>query len=425
MLSQAILYFILGTGTINLIRIFAYIVGNLKFSLHHKIKERQSINLDINTRDLFPDILVTVPAYNEEKTIERTVNSLNFVNYPKDKLRIIIIDDGSKDKTSSVVESLIQDKDLTNFNFQLIKKPNGGKADALNTAIKSTDFGELITCLDADSTVDKNFFIKMSRHFKDEKVIAAAANVQLTHKNTLIGLVQMFEYMVSYQMKKSQTYYNIEYIIGGIGSTFRRSTIESVGYYDTNTVTEDIDLTVKIIDRLGNKEFKVVYGYDAVAHSQPVLKFKELVAQRFRWKFGRMQTLYKHSSLIFGTSKKHDKRLTLFALPFAIFGESTLTFELAIYLMIIFYSVISGGISGVVHPLILSVWYAWYNIWFSEFTPKKDKLLLILVSPLMYFGMGFLMIIEFIALVKSVFKLPFIKKSISQDRVSWQSPTRN
>ncbi len=425
MLNQVILYFIILTGIFNLIRISAYVIGNLRFSFWSQTKESQSLKLNIKNRDLFPTILVVVPAYNEEKTIERTINSLNFVNYPKNKLKIIVVDDGSRDNTSQVVESALKFSGPLNFDFKLITKPNGGKADALNAAITSTNFGELVTCLDADSTVDKNFFINMSKYFKFKSVVSAAANVQLTHNNSLMGLLQMFEYLTSYQMKKSQTYYNIEYIVGGIGSTFRRSAIEAVNYYDTNTMTEDIDLTMKMIKQLGNKKYRVMYAHDAVAYSQPVLKFKELISQRFRWKFGRMQTLYKNKELILSNNKKYDRSLTLFALPLAIFGEMTLSFELIIYLMIIAYSFIAGGIAGVVYPLMLTVWYAWYNIWYSEKTARNDKILLSLAAPLMYFGMGFLMIVEFIALVKSLIKLPFIKKSISSDRVSWQSPSRN
>ena len=138
-----------------------------------------------------------------------------------------------------------------------------------------------------------------------------------------------------------------------------------------------------------------------------------------------MQTLYKNKELILSSNKKYDRRLTIFAIPFAIFGELTLSIELLIYLSIIFYSLTIGGFGGLVYPIFLSLWYAWYNIWYSEFTPKKDKLLLSVSAPIMYFGMGFLMIVEFIALIKSLIRLPFIKKSISNDKVSWQSPSRN
>lgn len=420
-----LLVFILLTGVLNLVRIFFYVLANSKYTLWSKGEGSKDIEFNISNRHLFPDILVVVPAYNEAKTISRTIESLNFVNYPKNKLRILVVNDGSKDATSAVVAGQIYYNGPMNFNFQLIDKPNGGKADALNCGIKSTDFGELITCLDADSTVDKNFFINMSKYFKYKSVVSAAANVQISHNNTLIGLLQMFEYLISYQMKKSQTYFNIEYIVGGIGSTFRRTAVEAVGYYDTNTMTEDIDLTVKIINKFGNKKAGIIYAHDAVAHSQPVGKFKELISQRFRWKFGRMQTLYKNKNMIMNFNKKYDRRLTIFAIPFAIFGELTLSIELLIYLSIIFYSLTIGGFGGLVYPIFLSLWYAWYNIWYSEFTPKKDKLLLSVSAPIMYFGMGFLMIVEFIALIKSLIRLPFIKKSISNDKVSWQSPSRN
>lgn len=425
LIQQLIFYFIVFTGVFNIIRIFIYVFSSSRYSLWSVGKENKAVKLSITNLSKFPSILVVVPAYNEAKTIERTINSLNFINYPKNKIKIIIVDDGSKDNTKKVVYSIINKKNKINFNFELISKKNGGKADALNTAIKSTDFGELITCLDADSIVDKNFFINMSKYFKFKSIIAAASNVQITHNNTILGLIQMFEYLVSYQMKKSQSYLNIEYIIGGIGSTFRRSAIEEVGYYDTNTMTEDIDLTMKMINKLGNKNKRIIYASDAIAISQPVLKVKDLISQRFRWKFGRMQTLYKNKNVILSRNKKHGKLLTMFALPFAIFGELTLGLEFFIYMLIIFYAVTITGLNGLIYPLILSMWYAWYNIWYSNFSSKKDRILLLLVSPLMYFLMGFMMGIELIALFKCTIKLPFIKKTISNEKVSWKSPTRN
>lgn len=421
-----IFYFIIISGILNLIRIFVYVIASLQFNLWQVSPENRLNKVNIKNRNQFPEVLVIVPAYNEAKTIKRTIESLNLVNYPKAKLKIVIVNDGSKDGTGKKVKSILKHKKwISNFDFKLINKPNGGKADALNTGIKSTEFGELITCLDADSTVDANFFINMVKYFKFKSVFCAAANVKLNHANSILGFLQMFEYLISYQMKKAQTYLNVEYIVGGIGSTFRRSVVEQVGYYDTNTVTEDIDLTMKLINKIGNKRGGIIYAPDAIAYSQPVLKFKELVAQRFRWKFGRFQTLYKNRRVIFSRSKKHSKLLSWLMIPWALFGEATLGLEFLIFLNIILYSIIVSGPAGLVYPIILSIWYAWYNIWYSEAVDRKQKLLLYLASPLMYFGMGLMMFVEVIAMLKCLIKLPAIKKSVSKDMVSWVSPSRH
>ena len=66
-------------------------------------------------------------------------------------------------------------------------------------------------------------------------------------------MIQRFEYLICHQMKKAHSAYNVEYIIGGIGSMFRRSTLDEVGLYDTNTMTEDIDLTMKILAKVATR----------------------------------------------------------------------------------------------------------------------------------------------------------------------------
>ena len=103
----------------------------------------------------------------------------------------------------------------------------------------------------------------------------------------LLGFIQRFEYLVSHHMKKAQTAFNVEYIIGGIGSMFRRSTLDEVGLYDTNTMTEDIDLTLKIIARKGNRSSRVVFAADSLVYTEAVPSLRSLYQQRTRWKYGR------------------------------------------------------------------------------------------------------------------------------------------
>ncbi len=416
-------YFIILAGVLNLIRIFIYVLASLKFTLWSKSSQNEAARFSFRNKDLFPEVLVVVPAYNEAKTIQRTLDSLNHVYYPKNKLRITIVDDGSSDGTKDVVRSIIRKRSKMNFGFNLLVKKNGGKADALNYAIRKNPFGELITCLDADSTVERDFFIQMVKYFKFNKVCVAAANVQVNHGNTLIGLFQSFEYLISYQMKKAQSYLNIEYIVGGIGSTFRRSTVEEVGLYDTNTVTEDIDLSVKIINHFGSKDALVIYANDAIARSQPVLKFKELILQRYRWKFGRMQTLYKNKALIFNRNKKYNRILTFLVLPLAIFGEATLIFDFLVMLLIFAYALVELSPQDILTPIFLTLGYILYNIWWSDTTPKKERLVLALSSPVMIVGNIFLTFVEFVALIKSLPRASKIKKTL-QDKTSWSSPTR-
>ena len=132
-------------------------------------------------------------------------------------------------------------------------------------------------CLDGDSMLEPDAVAKSVAYFRDERVVATASNVNILPGGGLLGLVQRYEYLISYHMKKAHNIFNVEYIIGGIGSMFRRETLDEVGLYDTNTMTEDIDLTMKIIARKGNRNQRVVYAYDALTYTEAVPSFGSLV----------------------------------------------------------------------------------------------------------------------------------------------------
>ena len=151
--------------------------------------------------------------------------------------------------------------------------------------------------------------------------MATASNVNILPGGGLLGLVQRYEYLISYHMKKAHNIFNVEYIIGGIGSMFRRETLDEVGLYDTNTMTEDIDLTMKIIARKGNRNQRVVYAYDALTYTEAVPSFGSLVRQRYRWKYGRMQSFLKYGRLFFSLERKHTYGLSWFMLPYALLQE--------------------------------------------------------------------------------------------------------
>src|SRR5699024_9452848 len=117
----------------------------------------------------------------------------------------------------------------------------------------------------------------MVKHFQSTNVVAVAANVRIKRALNLIELVQYIKYLVGYQLKSSEQVLNLEYIIGGIGSTFRRTIMEAVNLYDTDTVTEDIDLTMKLLRKFGNTSYKFCYAFDCVVSTPAVHNFRQLI----------------------------------------------------------------------------------------------------------------------------------------------------
>lgn len=413
--AQIVTWLIIILGTINLVRMAFFMVGSDLYAVR-LARTRKRI-----TFPHLPTFTVVIPAHNEERTIRASLTSVVQAHYDKDKLQIIVADDGSTDNTVRIVDECIQKYPACDI--VLISRPNAGKAHALNNAIKTAARGELVMCLDADSSLDKEALVNAARHFADPRVVALSANVKIRRTGTLMNLIQTFEYLVCYQMKRAQTFFNIEYIIGGIGSTFRRSVLERVGHYDTDTMTEDIDLTMKLL-RLGNKEHRAIYGADVIAWTESVLTLRALIKQRFRWKWGRGQTFEKNWDMFFTRHKKHGKFLTWAYLPFALFSDIAFFFEPLVVSYIIYITALYGDWVTLVSAFTVIGMYLALNIVAENTVPWKDKMLFIALAPFMYFFFYLLSFAEYVALIKTYANYKQLRVSLRQNDCRWDHVER-
>lgn len=403
-------------GVINLIRMTVFIVGSDIYSYRSKKTLKNK-----TTKRFYPFVSIIIPAHNEEKTVIRAISSIVRNKYPRYKRQIVVVDDGSTDKTGELVKKYIDRYNVKNIN--LVRQKNKGKAAALNRGLKKHATGEVVMCLDSDSYLTRDGLKNASSYFQDEKVVAVSANVKIIPSGTFLNLVQQMEYLISYQMKRAQTVFNIEYIIGGIGSTFRKSALKKVGYYDGNTVTEDIDLTMKLL-QLGNKNVRVIYGADVVAHTESVLNIGDLIKQRFRWKWGRSQTFLKNTNMFFSRDKRFTKGLSFFYLPYAIFSDIAFLLEPALVSYIFYIILRYGDIFTLAISLTIISIYISLNIFLENTLSKKEKVKFILLSPLMYFSFYILSFVEYLALLKSLLMLPRLKQSILKSNYNWSHVSR-
>ncbi|OGC38618.1 hypothetical protein A2V54_01920 [candidate division WWE3 bacterium RBG_19FT_COMBO_53_11] len=410
-------YLIVFFGSINLLRMATFIVGSDLYSLQRDLKRKGGTR-----RRRYYTYSVVVPAHNEESTILRNLRSVVNSNYPKDKLQIIVVDDGSTDKTYEIVKQYKTKNRIDNLT--LVKQKNSGKANALNNAIKNFATGKLIMCLDADSYLERNALINCTEYFRDRKVKAVASNVKIIKNDGLLNLLQRYEYIICYQMKRAQTVFNIEYIIGGIGSVFRRSALERANYYDGNTVTEDIDLTMKILNR-GNRKNKVIYGSDVIAHTESVINVKGLIKQRCRWKWGRCQTFLKNKSIFFNGDSRFTKGLTFLYLPFAIFSDIAYLFEPVMLLYILYVSFVYANPLAILSALVVITFYMSINVLLEETLDNKERVFYLLVAPAMYFYFYILSFVEYVALTKALVRINKLKGSIDGNICNWQHVERS
>lgn len=415
-MRDLIFYGILILSLINLLRMAVYLVGS-DFYVLSQARRKKS-----RKRWHLPTISVILPAHNEELSIEQALKSLYNNTYPPSKFEVIVVNDGSTDKTASIVRQFKRDhKD--GCKVRLINRSNKGKAAALNYGMRRCARNRLIMCLDSDSYLESNALRNMAQHFQDRNVVALSSNVNIVEDGTVLALVQRFEYLVGYQLKKGQAKLGVEYIVGGVGSTFRAHMLKHVSFYDTNTMTEDIDLTMKILVNKARKQ-KIAYAADSIAYTEAVHSITALMKQRFRWKYGRTQTFFKNSSFFFSKNKRHSKRLAWFIVPFVLIQDLFLMIEPLVVIFFLYIILQYGNPTAFVTAFFVLTFYILCNVWASGHLTIKERLRLTYYAPPMYLLMYALSFAEYYALIKSLFLLPKLKSSLKAKHITWRSPER-
>ena len=236
-----------------------------------------------------PRVAVLVPAYNEERVIERTVMAVLNSDYPG--LRVIVIDDGSKDRTGEVVRETFW-KEIAQGRLTLLTQANGGKASALNRGLESVS-EEIFVGIDADTIIAPDAIRRMVPHFLDPKLGALAGNAKVGNKINLWTRWQALEYITSqnFERRALNTFSAVSVVPGAIGA-WRTQAVMQCGGYHVDTVAEDADLTMALLQA----GYKVEYEDRALAFTEAPSTGRGLMRQRFRWSFGILQSTWKHRS---------------------------------------------------------------------------------------------------------------------------------
>jgi cellulose synthase/poly-beta-1,6-N-acetylglucosamine synthase-like glycosyltransferase len=338
----------------------------------------------------------------------------------------VIIDDASTDTTVSLVQNYIRQHPDFSRRIQLIRLyENVGKASALNRALESGLRGEFVMTLDADSVLDLRAIENATDYLIGDPMIAGvAANVRVVDKLSVLGLLQKFEYMVGYRSKKFYSVSNSEYIVGGVGSTYRYSVLKEVGFYDHDIQTEDIALSLKIAALLGNRTHKLVYGADVLAYTEGVQTLKALMRQRYRWKLGSLQALFKYRQIVMSEDEKYTPMLTWFRLPLAFIGEVIVLVEPVILGYIVYWSIMALSLQSFVGAYIFITVYLLWSVWPDEHMAFSDKLKMTAYTPIMYFLFYVMNVVQLSAAFRCLFNIPKVLRRRPTDSV-WVSPERS
>ncbi len=278
-------------------------------------------------------ISVVVPAYNEEATIIDNITSLLELNYPE--FEIIVVNDGSKDKTlAKVIEHFKLRKIDVEINMQVeckeikgvygsfelpnlvvVDKENGGKADALNAGVNLSRY-PLFCGIDADCIIEKDALLRIVKPFlKHEETIAVGGIVRIANGCTInegkllearlprqaIVKFQIIEYFRAFLTSRiGWERINALLIISGAFGVFKKSAVIKVGGYST-TIGEDMELTLKMHEyfRKNRLKYKIDFTSDAVCWTQAPDTLKGLKSQRIRWHRGLTDSLLRHKKMMF------------------------------------------------------------------------------------------------------------------------------
>jgi len=239
--------------------------------------------------DFEPKVSVVIPAYNEEKSIISCLDAIYSLDYPKNKIEVIAVDDGSTDKTMDFLkeyQKIHPDLIILNGNHE-------GKVAGLNKGIKKARH-DLIFAVDADTVIGKDVLSKLARPFADSKIGATNGSCVVKNPNSVLGVFQSLEFHCNSLMRKSfSNLFNNGIWFFGAFACYRKKALEKIGYINRNTLVEDMDTAMSLY----KAGYRTINVPDALGYTLVHSNFKKFFNQRVRWWLGGLRTLGKNKKM--------------------------------------------------------------------------------------------------------------------------------
>ena len=337
-LMEAIKAFLDGVGVFFIIYLIGYstfLFLSVAVGSSTLYRKKQQVRMkNVLLQDYYIPVSIVVPAYNEEITVVDTVKSLLALDY---KLyEIIVVDDGSRDSTSKVMieafhmqlihrpvryqikcqpAEFVYESTTHKVPITLIRKKNGGKADALNMGINASNYPYFI-CMDADSVLQYDSLSKIVQPVLEQSnVVAVGGTVRPSNSvelengrvkkyqlpKNILACMQVLEYDRSFLASRILfDKFNGSLIISGAFGLFKKDIVISAGGYDHTTMGEDMELVVKLHEYCVTNEipYSIRYATDAICWTQAPEKLRDLCKQRKRWHLGLFQSMWRHRVML-------------------------------------------------------------------------------------------------------------------------------
>ena len=303
-------YLVLGIYLACLIYITIYCLIQFHLLLHynsHKRDLKRTPEVKPQMNGHYPFVTIQLPIYNEYFVVQRLIDNIMLVNYPKDRFEVHILDD-STDETLKVSEKKVKQYKAEGFNIALIKRANrnGYKAGALKEAIKYAK-GEFIAIFDADFLPDPEFLKQTIPYFNDPDIgVVQTRWGHLNQNFSLITELQAFQLNVHFtveQQGRESGNYLLQF--NGTAGVWRKKTIEDAGGWEADTLTEDLDLSY----RAQLKGWKIAYLEDILSPAELPSEMSGLKSQQFRWMKGGAETAKKLLPMIWSSQLRTGQKI--------------------------------------------------------------------------------------------------------------------
>ncbi len=262
----------------------------------------------------YPPVTIVVPCWNEETTVYKTIRSILSLNYPKDKLKIMLIDDGSTDGTWNIIKKFSKYP-----NVRVFKKENGGKFTALNLGLKEMET-EFFGGLDADSYADPESLVRIMSYFeKNPDAMAVVPSVTVHNAKTIIQNAQKAEYHMGVYFKKMLDFVGAINVTPGPLTIFRKKVFDDLGPYKHGHNTEDMEIAY----RMQKNHYKIEHCNDAYVYTNTPRTIKKLYKQRLRWIYGFINNTLDYRGVLF---RKKYGNFSLFTLPLGALSIFSVTY---------------------------------------------------------------------------------------------------
>ncbi|MDK2907861.1 MAG: poly-beta,6-N-acetyl-D-glucosamine synthase [Candidatus Woesearchaeota archaeon] len=262
----------------------------------------------------WPEVSIIIPMYNEEENIKETIQTTCKLDYPSDKLKIYVVDDGSKDNSLKIAKNTANEEMKKNpqLKITILHQENKGKYAAINNALERIDTPFFAT-LDADSYPEKDALKNLLQEFTTQKVGAVSPILKVKNPKKAIEKIQWFEYSINHFYKSVLTRKNAIHVTPGPLPVFRTKLVKELGGFREGHKTEDMDIAMRIQE----KNYEIKQCDEAVVYTKTPNNLKSLAKQRIRWGVGGLRNLKDYSHMLFN---KEYGDFGLFQLPMVLFS---------------------------------------------------------------------------------------------------------